>query len=114
MPHYTSEKPLLSLLKALLLQQCHGLSSPGLEEAVGDRPSGRRLCGVSPSDTMPDETTFVRFRADPREHGLTDGLFRDLTRRLDTMGLMPKTDTLIDVTLGDVHVERLIDLMKHS
>src|SRR4051795_6321291 len=39
--------PPLAMFKALLLQQWYGLSDPGLEEALLDRVSFRRFCGLA-------------------------------------------------------------------
>jgi IS5 family transposase len=40
--------PPLAMLKALLLQRWYSLSDDGLEEALSDRLSFRRFCGVRP------------------------------------------------------------------
>ena len=55
--------PPLCLLKALLLAQWYNLSDPALEDALADRLSFRRFCGVPFDAETPDETSFVRFRA---------------------------------------------------
>ena len=52
----------LSMFKALLLAQWYGLSDPGLEEALLDRVSFRRFCGLALDAATPDETTLCRFR----------------------------------------------------
>ena len=57
--------PPLAMIKALLLQQWYGLSDPGLEEALSDRVSFRRFCGLPLDGGTPDETTLCRFRALP-------------------------------------------------
>src|ERR1700761_139860 len=52
----------LSMFKALLLAQWYGLSDPALEEALLDRVSFRRFCGLALDAPTPDETTLCRFR----------------------------------------------------
>src|SRR5512141_2295260 len=52
----------LAMFKALLLAQWYGLSDPGLEEALLDRVSFRRFCGLALDAATPDETTLCRFR----------------------------------------------------
>lgn len=52
----------LAMVRALLLQQWYGLSDPGLEEALSDRVSFRRFCGLALEEPTPDETTLCRFR----------------------------------------------------
>ncbi len=54
--------PPLMMFKALLLQQWHGLSDPGLEEAICDRLSFQRFLSLSLTDPVPDETRICRFR----------------------------------------------------
>src|SRR5215831_6329364 len=54
--------PLLTLFKALLLQQWYGLSDPRTEEAISDSISFRRFVGLSLADAVPDHSTLSRFR----------------------------------------------------
>lgn len=89
----------LSMFKALLLQQWHGLSDPGLEEALLDRVSFRRFCGFSLEAATPDETTLCRFRNSLKEAGLGEALFEEVLRQLDAAGFVLKRGTLIDATL---------------
>ena len=102
--------PALAMYKALLLQQWHGLSDPGLEEALGDRISFRRFCGFSLSDDTPDETAFVRFRAalaSPKDGGdLAGALLAEANRQLEQHGLILKKGTLIDASLVEASVAR--------
>jgi IS5 family transposase len=91
--------PPLCMLKALLLAQWHDLSDPGLEDALADRLSFRRFCGVPLDEETPDETSFVRFRAKLRDLGLYERLFAEVNRQLEARGLMVKTGTLVDATI---------------
>jgi transposase, IS5 family len=89
----------LSMFKALMLQQWHGLSDPGMEEALLDRVSFRRFCGFSLEAATPDETTLCRFRNALKDAELGEALFAEVARQLDRAGFMLKTGTLIDATL---------------
>lgn len=89
----------LVLFKAQLLAQWYQLSDPGLEEALLDRLSFRRFCGLGTMDATPDETTFVRFRAALVRHRLAERLFAELSRQLEGQGLVVKTGTLVDASL---------------
>lgn len=89
----------LAMFKALLLQQWYGLSDPGLEEALLDRVSFRRFCGLALDAGTPDETTLCRFRTALRQAGLGEALFQEVLRQLEAAGLVLKTGTLIDATL---------------
>jgi IS5 family transposase len=87
------------MLKALLLAQWYGLSDPGLEEALLDRVSFRRFCGLALDAPTPDETTLCRFRNALQRAGLGERLFGEVLEQLERAGFVLKTGTLIDATL---------------
>jgi IS5 family transposase len=89
----------LMMLRALLLQQWYGLSDPGLEEALSDRVSFRRFCGLALDEATPDETTLCRFRNALKDAGLGEALFAEVARQLEAAGFMLKAGTLIDASL---------------
>ncbi len=89
----------LAMFRALLLQQWYGLSDPGLEEALLDRVSFRRFCGLALDAATPDETTLCRFRNALRQAGLGEALFQEVLGQLEVAGFVLKTGTLIDATL---------------
>ena len=91
--------PPLTMFKSLLLQQWYGLSDPGLEEALGDRLSFRRFCGLALDQAAPDHSTISRFRKQLARHDLSAALFEELGRQLDAKGLIVRQGTLIDATL---------------
>jgi len=96
----------LAMVRALLLQQWYGLSDPALEEALSDRVSFRRFCGLSLEEATPDETTLCRFRLSLVEAGLGEALFAEVSRQLDAAGFMVKAGTLIDASLVEAAVRR--------
>ena len=102
-----SHPPLL-LFKALLLQQWYKLSDPGLEEALRDRISFQKFCGLSFSSEVPDETTICRFRGRLAKDGLGEELFGILNEQLEGKGLIIKRGTLIDATLIEADRKRPI------
>lgn len=55
----------LAMLKALYLQALYDLSDPGLEEALLDRLSFRRFCGLALDTCTPDATTSSDFATRP-------------------------------------------------
>lgn len=89
----------LAMFKALLLAQWYGLSDPGLEEALLDRVSFRRFCGLALDAATPDETTLCRFRNVLKQAGLGDRLFGEVLGQLERAGFVLKAGTLIDATL---------------
>jgi transposase, IS5 family len=88
--------PLLTLFKALLLQQWYGLSDPRTEEAISDSISFRRFVGLSLSDTVPDHSTLSRFRAQLGTRW--ERLLAAFNAQLSARGLMVRQGTLIDAS----------------
>jgi transposase, IS5 family len=88
--------PLLTLFKALLLQQWYGLSDPRTEEAMTDSISFRRFVGLSLSDTVPDHSTLSRFRAQLGNR--FESLLEAFNTQLDQRGLIVRRGTLIDAS----------------
>jgi len=87
---------LLTLFKAMLLQQWYGLSDPRTEEAMNDSISFRRFVGLSLSDSVPDHSTLSRFRA---QLGNRLGkLLEAFNAQLDQRGLIVRQGTLIDAS----------------
>src|SRR4051794_1270610 len=71
--------PLAVMFKALLLGQWYGLSDPALEEALGDRLSFRRFCGVPLDQKTPDHSTIWRFREELGRSGVAVAAFGCVT-----------------------------------
>lgn len=91
--------PALVLYKALLLQALYGLSDRELEEALLDRLSFRRFCGLGLEESVPDHTVLSRFRNLLTDRGLLTALFSELDRQLEKAGVMLKRGTMLDATL---------------
>ena len=98
--------PVTLLFKALLLQQWYGLSDPALEEALGDRLSFRRFCGVPLDRKMPDHSTLWRFRERLARSGLAAAAFACVTAQIEKAGLILKKGTLIDASLVPAAVNK--------
>jgi len=88
--------PVLTLFKAMLLQQWYGLSDPRTEEAITDSISFRRFVGLSLSDPVPDHSTLSRFRAQLGDR--FERLQEAFNRQLDRRGLIIRKGTLIDAS----------------
>lgn len=91
--------PPLTMFKIALLQQWYGLSDPGVEEAVRDRLSFRRFCGVPLDEETPDHSSIWRFRQRIDKLGLSERLLAEVNRQLDARGLVVKRGTLVDATI---------------
>src|SRR5271170_2296195 len=98
--------PPLTMFKILLLQQWHTLSDPAAEEAVGDRLSFRRFCGLPLEVETPDHASIWRFRQTVDQLGLSAALLAETNRQLDALGLDVKRGTLVDATLIAASVKR--------
>lgn len=88
--------PLLTLFKAMLLQQWYGLSDPRTEEAISDSISFRRFVGLSLADAVPDHSTLSRFRAQLGTRFAS--LLEAFNAQLDRRGLIIRKGTLIDAS----------------
>lgn len=95
---------LLTLFKALLLQQWYVLSDPGLEVALSDRISFRRFCGLSLTDPVPDHSTIIRFRS--RLGNRYESLLEAVNAQLKHHGLIIKQGTMIDAAFVQKTTEK--------
>jgi IS5 family transposase len=101
--HAGGQEPFDSLVmfKAILLGQWHSLSDPKLEEALHVRIDFMQFCGLTMSDTVPDETTLCRFRNRLIHANKFDQLLASINAQLQQQSLMIKaaTGAVIDATL---------------
>jgi IS5 family transposase len=91
--------PPLCLLKALLLARWYDLSDVKLAEALDDRASFRRFCGLSRNEATPEQTAFVRFRGSLARLDLGERLFEVITAQLCAQQVSVKQGTLVDATI---------------
>jgi len=105
-PHYpkagNGRQPigLERMLRIYFLQQWFNLSDPQAEDAIYDSESMRRFAGVElGEDTIPDETTILRFRHLLERHDLTAAIFTAIRGLLEERQLLVKTGTIVDATI---------------
>ena len=91
--------PPLVMFKIVLLQQWYNLSDPGAEEAVRDRLSFRRFCGIPLDQETPDHNSVWRFRQTISRLGLEDRLLAEVNRQFDRRGLIVRRGNLVDATI---------------
>jgi IS5 family transposase len=91
--------PPLAMFEIVLLQQWHTLSDPAAEEAVRDRLSFRRFCGLPLDMETPDHASIWRFRQTIDKLGLAMKLLAEVNRQLDARGFVIKRGTLVDATI---------------
>lgn len=88
------------MLRIYFLQQWFDLSDPGAEDAIYDSESMRRFAGVElGEDSVPDETTILRFRHLLEEHALAQAMFAEIRELLEERGLLLKQGTIVDATI---------------
>lgn len=105
-PHYKKRgrgrRPmdLGTMLRIYFLQHWFDLSDPAAEDALYDSESMRRFAGVElGEDSIPDESTILRFRHLLEEHELTRTMFDEVGALLEEKGLLLKQGTIVDATI---------------
>ena len=76
----------------------HALRSAA-EEAVRDRLSFRRFCGLPLDVETPDHASIWRFRQTIDKLGLSVGLLAEVNRQLEARGFVIKRGALVDATI---------------
>jgi len=89
------------LIKLLLLERLYGLSDVQVVEEAADRLTFRAFLDLGASDTVPDDSTLVRFRDRLRQHQLLDLLFEDIEAQLTERGVAVKEGAIkiVDASL---------------
>ncbi len=104
-PHYPAfgrgrqPYPLGSMLRVHLVQQWFGYADEAMEEALIDQPLLRRFAGLDGGDSLPDETTILRFRRMLEENQLAPSILKVVNHLLSEQGLLLKRGTVVDATL---------------
>lgn len=94
-----SNYPLVMMIKCMMLQKWFNLSDPMLEEMLADRISFRRFVGLKMGQSVPDETTFVRFRKRLDASGHIATLFEKTITILKARGAILEEGTCVDATI---------------
>lgn len=80
--------PPLLMFKALLLQSWYSLSDPALEKQLARDLLFRRFVDLSLSESVPDHSTFWRFRNLLETNGLLEKLLEEINVQLSHQGLL--------------------------
>ena len=93
--------PPLMMYKALLLQSWYGLSDPKLEKLLARDLLFRRFVDLSLSESVPDHSTFWRFRNILEEKGLNEALLEEVNLQLGDKGVLIKSGeiSIIDASV---------------
>ena len=93
--------PPLFMFKALLLQSWYNLSDPQLEKQLARDWLFRRFVEVDLSESVPDHSTFWRFRQTLEHSGLLKILLSEINQQLIEQGLYIKSG---EVSIVDASV----------
>ena len=93
--------PPLMMLKALLLQSWYKLSDPALEKQLARDLLFRRFVGLDIAESVPDHSTFWRFRQQLEKKALMEALLEEINAQLAEQGLYIKSGevSIIDASV---------------
>jgi IS5 family transposase len=92
--------PLERMLRVYFMQQWFNLSDPQAEDALYDIEPMRRFAGIElAEDTIPDESTILRFRHLLEQNKLTAAIFAEVRTLLEEKKLLLKSGTIVDATI---------------
>jgi IS5 family transposase len=83
--------PPIMMFKALLLQSWYRLSDPGLEKQLARDLLFRRFVALDISESVPDHSTFWRFRQKLEQLSLMNNLLNEVNEQLADQGLLIKS-----------------------
>ena len=88
------------MLRIHFMQQWFAYSDPAMEEALHDIPVLRTFAGLDAAvESMPDETTILKFRHLLERHGLAAAILDEINALLGERGLILRQGTMVDATL---------------
>lgn len=93
--------PPLMMFKALLLQSWYKLSDPALEKQLARDLLFRRFVGLDITESVPDHSTFWRFRQTLQSQSLMEPLLKEINEQLSEQGLYIKSGavSIIDASV---------------
>src|SRR5450631_2182366 len=105
-PHYpkagngTQPMPMERMLRIYFMQHWFNLSDPAMEDSLYDSESMRRFAGIElADDSVPDESTILRFRHLLEQHQLTERIFAQIRTLLEEKRLLLRSGTIVDATI---------------
>jgi transposase, IS5 family len=90
----------LLMIKIMCLAQWYNLSDPGMEDAIHDRVSFQKFLDIDVLwDSIPDETTILKFRHFMEENNLQEKIFSGINKMLEEKWLLVREGTTVDATI---------------
>ena len=109
-PHYPKAGngrrpyPRSVMLRVHLVQVCHNLSDPAMEDLLYDSRSVQQFVGLSLTEPIPDESTILHFRHLLEKHQLGQRLFEEIKAGLGERGMVLKEGTIKEGTIVDASI----------
>lgn len=89
-----------TMLRIYFMPQWFNRSDPGMEDALYDVPCMRAFARLDLFDeSMPDETTILKFRRLLEKHQLTAAIMNAINDTLEQKGLLLRGGTMVDATI---------------
>ena len=100
--------PPLMMFKALLLQSWYNLSDPQLEKQLARDLLFRRFTELDISESVPDHSSFWRFRQHLEQESLMDTLLAEINQQLSEQGLYIRSGevSIIDASVIEAKQSR--------
>jgi len=86
------------MFKILILQRYYGLGDKQVEYQILDRTSFKNFLGLETGDKVPDEKTVWAFRENLTKIGLTEDIFNEFKKYLETKALILNEGQMIDAS----------------
>lgn len=87
-----------TMLRIYFMQQWYQLSDPAMEDSLYDIEAMRRFAQIN-LDSIPDESTILRFRHFLEKHELTKKLFQVTEQYMSDQGLILSEGTIVDASI---------------
>ena len=88
------------MLRVYFMQQRYAMSDPAANDAPYEIESMRLFAGLKfIGDTLPDESTILRFRRLRERHALTQRMLDTINTALEERGVLFKDGTTVDATI---------------
>jgi IS5 family transposase len=100
--------PPLLMFKALLLQSWYRLSDPALEKQLARDLLFRRFVGLDSAESVPDHSSFWRFRQTLQRLSLLDTLLKEINQQLVEQGALIKPGgvSIVDASVVEAKQSR--------
>ena len=94
------------MFKILILQKIYNISDEQTEYQINDRLSFQRFIGIQLHDIVPDAKTIWHFREKLKEAQVLDTIFYRFTSKLEQMGIITYSGSIIDAAFVEVPRQR--------